>query len=33
MLEEGGIILQEKQGWWPFGKPKDMGGPLERGSG
>ena len=35
MLEEGGIILQRKGGWWNklFGDPKDLGGPLERGNG
>ncbi|KAK9842037.1 hypothetical protein WJX81_005422 [Elliptochloris bilobata] len=32
MLEEGGVVLQEKRGWWPFGKPKDSGGPLQAGN-
>ena len=31
MLEEGGVILREKRNWWLFGKPKDYGGPLQRG--
>ena len=31
MLEEGGVILREKNDWWLFGKPKGFGGPLQRG--
>ena len=31
MLEEGGVVLREKRDWWLFGKPKDFGGPLQRG--
>lgn len=31
MLEEGGVVLREKNDWWLFGKPKGFGGPLQRG--
>lgn len=31
VLEEGALLLQNKQRWWPFGNPPEGGGKFKRG--
>jgi hypothetical protein len=31
VLEEGALLLEEKNRWWPFGKSEDGGGKFKRG--